>query len=291
MLLIDSARSKVASLHPENLPVAAIPWLQIRTEAEAKRVLAFSSRDDVGARWALLGELARIKWPMPAQRLDRSGLISQAARALVMRRLLAAFPFEEPASVTFDSGSPFGSPHEAVVIGSLAVAARMAAWLQKERRSAEAVAAAVAHPSGATHLAALDKFPAGSVPSRLPPQAGAANARISGAGPAADQLTALLLNASLLLVPRDLTSRLFALVWRRYGGGGTASIQVKAPAGPPPAAAASARPPPRPAAARPPLPEAPPDISVQALVLMEAAKRGAPFCEECAKEALAHDSA
>jgi hypothetical protein len=278
MLLIGAAPYELNSVRPEDVPVPTLPLGQSLAENALSRI----GTDDFAVRQALRAELALACWPLPVQPSGTRALIAAAARAIAARRVKLSVALSETITVTFDRRWPFASTQEAVEIGSPAAAAHLAAWLAAHDDAARAVSAALADPAGAQSV----QYRATRTARAGRPNPPQARAVVPAPGVAAwnqSDIAALLLDQSLLLVPRAPTPWLFQLAWRRpYSSGAEASPAAAAPARRPSAPRAA---PPRPAGPRSVLPEAPATHSPQALALIEAAKHGIPFCEECARQA------
>ena len=129
-------------------------------------------------------------------------------------------------------------------------------------------------------LEAALEHPAGSHYAREP--AGSAGAMPSGDAALVQRASTLLARRALALLPHDLSRRRLRVAWLEHGlpSAPTAGSSVSLAQSP-----VAAAPPPPSAGPMSVLPEPPAVLSPQAQTLIEAAKNGTPFCEECARRA------
>jgi hypothetical protein len=193
------------------------------------------------------------------------GVIDAAERAIIEGRIAVASALPAVVTVSFDPHHPSDPPdwtevafaNEAVAMGFLGIVLQV-----PEIRSV--FTEALEHPVSRQMTAFADV----AVDDRLP----------QGDSDLARQASRLLVAKRLGLRPRHQMRHRLWLVWleRRLPG---VAVVAEAPS------VARAAPLPSVAAPMSSLPDPPDELSPQAQALIEAAQRGAPFCEECARRA------
>lgn len=215
----------------------------------------------LGEQMRLATGMAPMEPPYPAR------LIGAAARAAASRQLLVAAEFLDGITIVFDEVRPSHRlGDDTVVFPDRPGVAAYLTGLLEDAGNAEAFGAALRHPAGLRYLgAAADAI--------LPPDRAGMLGRV----------LPLLQKQQLILQPDGESGRHFRLRWAD-----PPALVVAQPE----AAPAPAPPPPRrlpiaPRAAPPVsrLPDPPAFLSPQAQTLIDAAKSGVPFCEECARHA------
>jgi hypothetical protein len=212
-------------------------------------------------------------------------LIAVATRAVAARRIQLVTELCDKPIILFDDRMPGGDGLDAVGFGSFAVAAAFVAQMRADSVAAEAVQRALRNKVGIELLTYVPTRTQNGWDNSL----AAAPGRVSvapAAGWDADLVATLLVDRTLMLVPHDVTGRVFRLAWRRAWSSGGTLAPVAAPA-PPPPKRTPAPPPRQELGPRSVLPAPPATVSPQAATLAAASKDGTPFCEECAKAAAA----
>lgn len=273
MLLVD-ARQHLRSLRNTDVFVPITEQYLGHREADIAAWLRDLSRGP-GFRAALTEELSRALGT--AARLAWShALIDAVARVIAggLVRVAATLPL--PASIAFDAADSWGQPSHRVVRfpnAEAALAFLLVAW--QDAANQQALRAALQWREAAAVIDGVRQELKGGLPGLT---RGAA--RLDDLDEWRDVIILLLVRRLLVLSPANLARQQFRLVWLQH-----------APVRPVPADAPVVAP-----LALPSLtdliediastiPDAPPDLSAQALALIDASKNGLPFCEECMKAA------
>ncbi len=221
---------------------------------------------------ALSDELARQLSSVPRALPYPAGVIDEGERAIADGRVEVASALPGPVTLTFDKDQA-SVPHgfEAVMFANAIVAAEFLSDILRTADNMTALQAALADPAGQRYE--------GTASAGRPAGAGA----MSVGATSLVQRTALLLAIRVLvLLPVDLSRRRLRVAWLEHR---VPSVAATDSAGSPAPMRAASSPPPQPAGPMSVLPDPPTELSPQAQTLIEAAKNGTPFCEECARAA------
>ena len=260
VLFIDGRR-QVWSVREKDVPV---PYVReyFRHDLMSVGMLFVTYRNDSAFIQALTDELVDtlgfVSWALPYP----TGVLDAGERAVADEQIVVGAALASVVTVSFDADQPT-APHgfDAVMFASQPVAVDLLADVLKDADNRSAFEAALGHPAG-----------------RHTMQAGSA-----GAAPGNDELAQraalLLAQRSLVLLPRDLWRKQLRLAWLEHQ---VPTIEVVDAPGP--VTPVRVVPPPLPGPMSV-LPDPPDELSPQAQTLIEAAKNGIPFCEECARRA------
>jgi hypothetical protein len=274
MLLID-CRRHVMSVTARLAPA---PFLSLRFP-NVQGVLGYLApfRDDVWFVRALQQEMLVATGSVPAGGPHPARLIDEAARAVTRGRFQIAVELAGRIDVVFDPTRGYERPgFDVVAFASRSVAAVFLSDQLLDDANASAFSAALLHPASAWH-------------------SGIAGV---GTGLGSDQpglvgrVAPLLWLRYLILQPAGLSQRRFRLLWADRSAPVTTIADAAAAPDPPQhrqgvAPAASRRVTAAASRADSLLPDPPDSITPQAQTLIDAARNGTPFCEECARRAAA----
>jgi hypothetical protein len=268
VLFIDR-RGKIRSVPEAHIPVPFV-LENFRHDLWRVRALFAPYGHDLSFIQAMADELMRGFRALPRALPYPDGVIDAGERAIVGGQIAVARALPDGVALSFDQRQP-STPHwsDAVVFPRVAVAVDFLSVVLHDTDNASAVGAALDDPAGEVFAAVGGQIFVDVA--TLPPSA-----------------RTLLLRAALPLtrrylgvLARDPSRQRLRIAW----------LERRVPDA---VAAASARPAPavRGMAAAPPprgpmsvLPNPPDELSPQALTLIEAARNGTPFCEECARRA------
>jgi hypothetical protein len=244
------------------------PWLPVTcADGLAAESLLAEFAGDVRFAAALRREMAALPGP-PVIAWPARAVAAQAATAISRGAIRIAFELSDVIELFFDAHRPIGDDRDCAVFPEFDATARFLAALQRNPRNEAALAAAMAHVAGLRHLSRVRSV----------------GGRLAAADEARTNTVKMLVAQKLMLQPVGVSRRRFQLLWdiQRVAGSAPAS-----PAPPPPPRVAPSSPGgPAPAST---LPDAPADITAQALALLAAAANGTPFCAECATQNAAAD--
>jgi hypothetical protein len=258
LLLIDSSRH-ATSLTARSAPM---PFLCLRFEGvdDVRRYLA-TLCDDVWFIRALQQEMRIATGSVPVGAPYPASLIDEAARSVAHGQFQIAVALAARIDVLFDPGCGNERPGFGVVgFASRLVATAFLSDQLSNDANAAAFSAALLHPASLQYAAA------------------------EPGTPLIDRFAPLLYLRHVVMQPVGLSRRRFRLLWADKSAPVTTTPEVTAAPDPPqprrPLAAAARR-------VVPPLPYPPDTVSPQAQTLIDAAQNGVPFCEECARRAVA----
>jgi hypothetical protein len=273
VLFIDR-RGKISSVPEAHIPVPFV-LENFRHDLWRVRALFAPYRYDLSFIQAMADELTRGFHAVPRALPYPDGVIDAGERAIAGEQIAVARALPDGVALSFDPQQP-STPHwsDAVVFPSFAVAVDFLSVVLRNTDNASALGAALDGPAGEMYAGMAVGGQTSADVAALPPSAGALLQR------AAWPLTRRYLG----LLPRDPSRRRLRIAWleRRVPGVAAAasdgSLAPTRAASPPP-------PPPPPAGPMSVLPDPPAELTPQAQTLIEAAKNGTPFCEECARRA------
>jgi hypothetical protein len=270
VLFIDRG-GKISSLPEAHIPV---PFVLENPRHDLGRVQALlaSYRYDPRFIQAITDELTARSYAAPRAQPYPAGVVEAGERAIAGGQIELGRALPDVVTLNFDTQQPF-THHwfDAVVFPSFAVAVDFLTVVLRSAENASALGKALDDPAG--------KVWAGMVAGGQTP-AGAA-VLPSGAGALVRRAAWPLTRRYLGLLPRDPSWQRLRIAWLERR---TPVVAAAAST----ASSASARTAPSPAPPRGPMSVLPDPAQVespQAQTLIEAAKNGTPFCEECARRA------
>jgi hypothetical protein len=208
--------------------------------------------------------------PFSEHHLDR--MLEAGMRAIANGAIGVGSVLPDGLVVTFDEERPWEwYKFASVVFPSQVIIEHVASNLMRTLANRRAFEAALEHPIGRGRATEPPRQDA----------AGHVGARTDTSDVLAVRVAWLLATRRLALIPRDLSRRRLRLVWLEHQMAIAPAVTAPAPSPSP-----SPSPAPAPAPSNAPasvLPAAPDDLSPQAQALIDAADKGAPFCEECAR--------
>jgi hypothetical protein len=265
-LLLTDSRRHVTSVTERAAPA---PFLCLRFSS-VDSVLAYlaSFRDDGWLVRALQSEMRISTGSIPVGAPHPARLINAVARAVTRGQFKIAVELADRIHVLFDPIRGYERPgFDVVAFPSRPVVAAFLSDQLQEGATAAAFTAALLHPATAQYSGV----------------AGIGTQRGSDEPGLVERITALLWLRCLVLQPEGQSWLRFRLLWADRSAPVTAIPDAAAkpdPLQPRRSVAAVSR------AVRP-LPDPPDGISPQAQTLIDAARNGTPFCEECARYAAA----
>ena len=197
-----------------------------------------------------------------------AGVIDAGERAITNGLIEVASALPDAVALTFNRDQPTASHgFDAVIFTTPTIAAEFLTAVLKGKDNKVALEAALEYPAGSQHV----REPAGS-----------AGAMPGGDAALVQRASTLLTRRALVLLPHDLSRRRLRVAWLEHGVPSAPTAGSSVSLAPSPVTAAQ---PPPSAAPMSVLPDPPAVLSPQAQTLIEAAKNGTPFCEECARRA------
>jgi hypothetical protein len=260
VLFVDRQR-RVLSISERHIDV---PYLHEQFRHDPARVRAFFAfcGDDPVSAQVPSGALAEELRLMTGELLPPRRVVEAGILAIAEGRIVVASALPDRISVYFDADEPATE------------------WLDDGVRFASE---SVARNFLANHLSGPGESMAFQTAMQHPPGLQGAMTQAGARGIGTGQIAAMLVSQSIGLLPRDATRQVLRLVWLKRGAPSVAD--AGSPAAAPAATAGAAPPPPSPSVPMSSLPDPPAELSPQAQTLIEAAKSGVPFCEECARRA------
>jgi hypothetical protein len=266
VLFIDGRR-KIWSVTKARIPV---PFVRERFRHGLWRVRALLApfRYDHMFIQALTIEVTHQFGSVPRALPHPAGVIDAGERAIANGLIEVACALPDAVVLTFNRHQPTASHgFDAVKFATLTIAADFLTAVLQEKDNKVALEAALEHPAG-SHYAREPAGSAGSMP--------------GGDAALVQRASRLLARRALALLPHDLSRRRLRVAWLEHGLPSAPTAGSSVSLAPSPVAAA---PPPPSAGPMSVLPDPPAVLSPQAQTLIEAAKNGTPFCEECARRA------
>jgi hypothetical protein len=259
ILLLFDRHHTISAVKEPLAPVPFVRLLAIMSIEHVRNGLEGFGGDFWSMR-ALREEMRQVMGHVPAEAPYPRSLISAVSRAIARGTIRVAIELPAAVSICFEQTRTCGHHgFDTVVFPSLPIALRTMAEPLKDDANAAAFAAALAASEAARYQEMI--VGGADLPGRIAP---------------------LLAAQHLLLQPNDLSRQRFRLLWNRRQ-----ATSVAAKAGLPP----DLSPPPRTPRAAPrsrltdALPDLPIGTSPQVQALVDAARNGAPFCEQCARRA------
>lgn len=269
-------RGCVRSLPPY---FVAVPYVRERFNHDRTRVAAWflRCRRDLWFIDALREEMQRCLAWQPSAQPHPDAMIEAAMRAIADGLIGVASMLPDDITLRFDELRPTEwDPLRIVAFADQAVADRFVAAMLDTRTGAAACETALLGPEGRRFAGLSLGVATSGSDSRAP----------AGSTTLAARISALLAQRILAAVPHDPSPHTLRLAWMERLPPSMVASSAPTSAGP------SQRTPPPPPPSMPvapasTLPDAPDDVSPQAQTLIDAARDGVPFCEECARAALA----